>query len=98
MTVNSQLRMVDSAMRGQAIGIGGDLRPRSWAIGGVDPVSVDTCAVPREAHPPACPPANLARLTPQQDPQSSNADTEKQGQEGGQVQGETGANKLGASV
>ena len=63
MTVNSQLRMADSAMRGQAVGIGGDLQPHLWAIGGADPVSVDTCAVPREAHPPACPAANLARLT-----------------------------------
>ena len=90
--------MVDSAMHGQAISTGCNLWPDFRAIGGADPVSVDTCAVLRETHPPACPPANLARLTPQQDPQSSNADREKQGQEGGQVQGETGANKLGASV
>ena len=36
-------------------------------------MSVDTCAVQREAHPPASPPADLARLTCEQDMRSFNA-------------------------
>ena len=72
--------MVDSAMRGQAIGIGGDLQSQSWSIGGADPVSVDTRAVPREPDPPVCPPADLGCLTYEQDPRDSNAFREQQGQ------------------
>ena len=58
--------MADTVMHGQAIGIGGDLWPDFRAIGGADLVSVDTCAAPREPHPPACPLADLGCLTCEQ--------------------------------
>ena len=98
MTVNSQLRMADSALRGQAFGISGDLWLSFQAIGGSDPVSVDTCAVAREPHPPACPPADLGCLTCEQDPRSSNAFREQQVQAGGQTMPEVSEDHLKASA
>ena len=73
MTVNALLRMADTAMHGQAISIGSGQWSHSRENSGANPVSVDTCAVPRETHPPACLPADLARLTCQQVTRSSNA-------------------------
>ena len=65
--------MADVAMHEQAIGIDDDGRAISRDPSGADPVSVDTCAVQREAHPPASSPADLARLICQQDLRSFNA-------------------------
>ena len=65
--------MADEAMHGHAIGIGGNPWSHSRGSSTADPVSVDTCAAPREAHPPASPPADLARLTCEQEPRSSDA-------------------------
>ena len=86
MSQNSLLRMADVAMHEQAIGIGDDWRAISRDPSGADPVSVDTCAVPRETHPPACLPADLARLTCQQVTRSSNAFNGLQGHAGSHTQ------------
>ena len=63
----------EMVMHEHAIDIGGAWRSYSRDSSCADPVSVDTCAVQREAHPPASPPADLARLTCQQDLRSFNA-------------------------
>lgn len=86
MTVNALLRMADTAMHGQAISIGSGQWSHSRENSGVNPVSVDTCAVPRETHPPACLPADLARLTCQQVTRSSSASGGLQGQAGCRTQ------------
>ena len=65
--------MADVAMHEQAIGIDDDGRAISRGPGGTDPVSVDTFVVPRDSHPPASSPADLARLICQQDLRSLNA-------------------------
>ena len=65
--------MADVAMHEQAIGIDDDGRAISRDPSGADPVSVDTCAVLRDPHPPASSPADLARLTCEQDLRSFNA-------------------------
>ena len=57
----------DMVMHEQAIGIDDDGRAISRDPSGADPVSVDTCAVLRDPHPPASSPADLARLMCQQD-------------------------------
>ena len=49
-------------MHEQAIGIDDDGRAISRDPSGADPVSVDTSAVPRDSHPPASSPADLAKL------------------------------------
>ena len=63
----------DMVMHEQAIGIDDDGRAISRDPSGADPVSVDTCAVLRDPHPPASSPADLARLTCEQDLRSFNA-------------------------
>ena len=73
MSQNSLLRMADVAMHEQAIGIDDDGRAISRDPSGADPVSVDTSAVRRDSHPPASSPADLARLTCEQDLRSFNA-------------------------
>ena len=65
--------MADVAMHEQAIGIDDDGRAISWDPSGADPVSVDTSTVRRDSHPPASSPADLARLTCEQDLRSFNA-------------------------
>ena len=65
--------MADVAMHEQAIGIDDDGRAISRDPSGADPVSVDTSAVRRDSHPPASSPADLARLTCEQDLRSFNA-------------------------
>ena len=67
------MRMADVAMHEQAIGIDDDGRAIPRDPSGADPVSVDTCAVLRDPHPPASSPADLARLTCEQDLRSFNA-------------------------
>ena len=82
--------MVDSATHGRPISIGraaaANGRMHSRVISGPGPVPVDTCAVPRETHPPACLPADLARLTCQQVTRSSNAFNGLQGHAGSHTQ------------
>ena len=65
--------MPDVVMHEQAIGIDDDGRAIPRDPSGADPVSVDTSAVPRDSHPPASSPADLARLTCEQDLRSFNA-------------------------
>ena len=54
--------MADVAMHEQAIGIDDDGKAISRDPSGAYPVSVDTSAVPRDSHPPASSPADLAKL------------------------------------
>ena len=75
-----------TAMQGQAISNGCALWPCSRELGGSDRVSVDTCPVLREPHPPACPLADLGCLTCEQGLRRSNALGEQQVQAGGQIQ------------
>ena len=49
------IAMGDVAMHEQAIGIDDDWRANSRDSSGADPVSVDTCAVQREAYAPHLP-------------------------------------------
>ena len=63
----------DMVMHEQAIGIDDDGTAISRDPSGADPVSVDTSAVRRDSHPPASSPADLARLTCDQDLRSFNA-------------------------
>ena len=65
--------MADVDVHEQAIGIDDDGRAIPRDPSGADPVSVDTSAVPRDSHPPASSPADLARLICQQDLRSLNA-------------------------
>ena len=86
MTVNALLRMADKAMHVQAISIDRGQWSHSRANGGVDLVSVDTCAVPREPTTLTCLAADLSRLPCQQDPRSTNAFSGLWAHAGGQTQ------------
>ena len=90
--------MADCAMQGQAISNGCALWPCSREIGGSDRVSVDTCPVLREPHPPACPLADLGCLTCEQGLRRSNALREQQVQAGGQTQPYFSVDQIGATA
>ena len=90
--------MADCAMQGQAISNGCALWPCSREIGGSDRVSVDTCPVLREPHPPACPLADLGCLTCEQGLRRSNALGEQQVQAGGQTQPYFSVDQIGATA
>ena len=65
--------MADVAIHEQVHRIDDDGRAISRDPSGADPVSVSTFAVLRDSHPPASSPADLARLTCEQDLRSFNA-------------------------
>ena len=80
--------MVDSATHGRPISIGRGQWSHSRVISGSDPVSVDTCAVPREPTTLTCLAADLSRLPCEQDPRSTNAFNGLWAHAGGQTQRE----------